>query len=480
VDGSTYVAVDVGASSGRVMLADVGPGRVVLHEAYRFANASVPLPDGLHWGAVGLFGEVLVGLRAAGRLAAALGLPAPSSIGIDTWAVDYGLLDADGALLGEPWCYRDGRNGAGVERVHTVVPFEGLYAVNGLQFLPFTTLYQLAAERSGVLERAATLLLLPDLLVYWLTGAVGAERTNASTTGLLDPRTGEWSGDVLELLTPVTGPVRDLLPQLRSPGQLLGTLLPHVAAETGLEPATRVVAVGSHDTASAVAAVPAENGRFAYVSCGTWSLVGLELDTPVLTPDSREANFTNEGGIGGRVRFLRNVMGLWLLQESLRVWEREDGAPLDLPALLAVAAGEPGGVVIDPDDPAFLPPGDMPARIGAACLAHGVRVPPTRAALVRLVLDSLANAYARAVADAVRLSGRDVEVVHLVGGGARNTLLCRLTARACGLPVVAGPVEATAIGNALVQAQADGVLPAGSGPMRSLVARSTSLHRFTP
>jgi rhamnulokinase len=469
----TVVAVDLGATSGRVMIGRVGAGVLELAEVHRFGNEAVRLPSGLHWNVVGLFAEILTGLRAAGeRLAPGEHV---AGIGIDTWAVDYGLLDAHGDLLGVPFCYRDGRTAEGVERVHAVVAPDELYARNGLQFLPFNTVYQFAADRHVMQGSAATALLLPDLFGYWLTGVVGAEVTNASTTGLLDPRTRSWDLDLAERV----GVPASLLPALRRPGDVVGALLPHVAEATGLPSSTPVLAVGSHDTASAVVAVPAVDGGAAYISSGTWSLVGVELPEPLLGADSRAANFTNEGGVDGRVRYLRNVMGLWLLTESLRAWRRT--APDDLPALLADAAALPGGgPVIDPDDPVFLPPGDMPARIEAACRASGQPPPQGEAAVVRCVLDSLAAAYARALDDAQRLSGRAVDTLHVVGGGARNALLCRLTAAETGRRVLAGPVEATALGNVLVQGRALGAVPGGLEELRDLVRRTQSLTEYLP
>ena len=476
----TFVAVDLGASSGRVVLADVAPGRLVAYEVHRFDNQPVssagPAGAGLHWDVVGLYRQVLRGLAAAAGAAAERGLPPPSSVGIDSWAVDYALLDPAGRMLGQPYHYRDARTAAGVRRVHARMPHERLYAVNGLQFLPFTTVYQLAAEPPGVLADAACLLLIPDLVGYWLTGRAGAERTNASTTGLLDVRSGEWSDELVTALGLPAG----LLPELRSPGEQVGTLLPHVSREVGLPASTPVVAVGSHDTASAVVAVPADGERFAYVSCGTWSLVGVELDQPVLTAESLAANFTNEGGVDGTVRYLRNVMGLWLLNESLRTWGR-GSRPRELAALLAAAARLPdGGPVIDVDDPAFLPPGDMPALVAQACHRTGQSPPDGEPGVVRCIVDSLAAAYARAIRKAAQLSGREVDVVHLVGGGSRNALLCRSTAAATGLPVVTGPAEATALGNVLVQARSHGVLGAGSdlAALRALVRRTQEITRY--
>ncbi|MGY1846726.1 MULTISPECIES: rhamnulokinase [unclassified Blastococcus] len=467
-----FASVDLGASSGRVMAATVRPDRLDLHEVHRFPNRPVRTAGTLHWDVLGLYAGVLDGLRAAGRDAGRL-----DGVGIDSWAVDVGLLDADGALLGNPLHYRDGRHATAVPDVHAVVPPDELYRVNGLQHLPFNTVFQLAAARgSAQFAAARTALLVPDLLAYWLTGAVGAEVTNASTTGLLDATTREWAWDVVDRL----GLDRGLLPPLRQPGERLGELTAEVLAETGLAGPVPVTAVGSHDTASAVVGVPAESDRFAYVSCGTWSLVGLELDAPVLTEDSRRAGFTNELGVDGTVRYLRNVMGLWLLQESVRTWAAA-GLPADLADLLAAAARVPAfTAVVDPDDSRFLPPGDMPARIAAVCRETGQTPPQSQAETVRCILDSLALAYRRTVRRAAELSGRDVEVVHLVGGGARNELLCQLTADACGLPVVAGPVEAAALGNALVQARAAGVLEGGLAELRALLRATQETRTYLP
>jgi rhamnulokinase len=470
----TLAAVDLGASSGRVMTARVGPERLELHEAHRFPNRPVRTGGTLHWDVLGLYAGVLDGLRAAGRDGGRL-----DGVGIDSWAVDHGLLDADGELLGNPVHYRDTRHETAVPTVHAAVGPAELYRVGGLQHLPFNTVFQLVAARGTAQAAAARrMLLVPDLLAHWLTGAVGAEVTNASTTGLLDATSREWAWELVDRL----GLPRELFPPLRQPGERLGDLTADVLAETGLAGPVPVTAVGSHDTASAVVGVPAATERFAYVSCGTWSLVGVELDKPVLTDESREAGFTNELGVDGTVRYLHNVMGLWLLQESQRTWAAH-GLPADLPDLLAAAARVPAfTAVVDADDPRFLPPGDMPARIAELCRETGQTPPQSQGETVRCILDSLALAYRRTVRTAARLSGRDVEVVHLVGGGARNTLLCQLTADACGLPVLAGPVEAAALGNVLVQARAAGVVPGGLAELRALLRQTQDvrLHLPTP
>ncbi|NGO06864.1 rhamnulokinase [Streptomyces sp. HC44] len=460
----SYAAVDLGASSGRVMVGRVGPESLDLTEAHRFPNRPVRTPEGLRWDILALYAGVLDGLRAAGQV---------DSVGIDSWAVDYGLLDADGALLGNPVHYRDARTEGVAEKVWATVPAAELYAATGLQYAPFNTLYQLAAARSSAqLAHAQRLLLIPDLLTYWLTGEAGTELTNASTTQLIDPRTRDWAHDVASRL----GIDLRLFAPLRRPGDPAGLLRPEVLEETGLTGPVPVTTVGSHDTASAVAAVPATGGeRFAYICTGTWSLAGLELDAPVLTEASRAANFTNELGLDGTVRYLRNIMGLWLLQECVRAW----GDP-DLPTLLSEAAEVPPlRSVVDAGDAAFLAPGRMPSRIADACRDSGQPVPGSPAEVTRCILDSLALAHRRAIAEAQALADHPVDVVHIVGGGTRNALLCQLTADACGLPVVAGPAEAAALGNVLVQARADGLVGDRTA-MRALLSRTQPLTRYEP
>jgi len=475
----TAAAVDLGASAGRVLTGRVGPGLLELREVHRFRNIPVRAGGTLHWDILSLYREVTQGLAAA---AAGTSL---ASAGIDSWGVDYGLLDSGGALLGNPVHYRDPRTDGAVERVLAAVPAAELYAVTGIQQLAINTVCQLAAAAgTPQLEAASTLLLIPDLLGYWLTGSVGAEITNASTTQLLDVRERAWASQLMQRLRIPPG----IFPPLRGPGEVIGELLPD--AGPSLPAGLPLIAVGSHDTASAVASVPAQGGNFAYISCGTWSLVGMELDRPVLTEASRQANFTNETGIDGTIRYLRNVAGLWLLQESLRTWSVADRGPhraggsepaSGLGGLLAGAAREPAlRWVIDADDPALLPPGDMPARIAAACQAAGQAPPVARAQTVRCIMDSLALAHRRAVLAAQELSGRAADTIHLVGGGARNELLCQLTADACGLPVIAGPVEASAIGNILVQGRALGGAPGDLDDMRALVRGTQPLRRFEP
>lgn len=467
-------AVDLGATSGRVMLADVGPDHLDMRPVARFPNDPVRLwngtRDALHWNIAGLYAQVCAGLSAAARDAGEL-----VGVGVDSWAVDYGLL-RDGRLLGLPHHYRDDRTARGVELVHDVLGAEELYARNGIQFLPFNTVYQLAVERAeGLLEAADTVLLIPDLINYWLTGRVAAERTNVSTTGLLG-LDGGWDRELMVRLQIDERLFGDLI----EPGSVLAPVLPQVAGQLGLDASVQVVSVGSHDTASAVAAIPMRPERAAYISCGTWGLVGVEVPAPVVTDESRAANFTNEIGVEGRVRFLRNVMGTWLLSETMRCYER-DGLPADLAVLLEQAAALPAPPeVFDADDPRFLPPGDMPGRITAWYTERGLPAPDGPAAMVRAIVESLAAAFAAAVATAATLSGVDVAEVHIVGGGCLNTLLCQLTADRLGLPLLAGPVEATALGNVLLTARATGLVDGDLAALRALVNTRFRPTRYVP
>jgi rhamnulokinase len=463
-------AVDLGATSGRVMLGYVSHNELSLRPVARFPNNPVATIDGLHWNILELYRNVVSGLGAAAREE-----PTLRSIAVDSWAVDYALIRGN-RMVGNPYHYRDERSAAGVEATHAIVSPSELYGVNGLQFLPFNTLYQLAADRlEGTLDGADAALLIPDLINFWLTGVARAERSNASTTGLLNVHTREWDDELISRL----GLPRQLFPELVEAGTPIGALLPSVASDIGLSgraaDALRVSAVGSHDTASAVVAVPAVGDDFAYISSGTWSLVGVELPSAVVSEAGRAANFTNEGGVDGRVRYLSNVMGLWLLSESVRSWEKE-GATIDLPTLLAEAAQVTTAVpVFDADDPRFLPPGDLPSRIIAWCVENNIEAPRTRVEFVRSIIESLAYAYAAKVERLAELSGRTINTIHIVGGGSLNALLCQLTADRTGRTVLAGPVEATAIGNVLIQARTQGLVTGSLESLRSLVARA-----FTP
>jgi rhamnulokinase len=445
-----FAAVDIGASGGRVMRGVVRNEQVSLKTVHRFVNGVLEIDGHLRWDISMLYRQVLIGLAE---------IRDAESIGIDTWGVDYGLLDDSGSLLAPPIAYRDDRTTERLTDVHTLIPVDDLYAIAGIQFLPFNTIYQLAAERRGSLwSRTAHVVLIPDLIAYWLTGELGTELTNASTTGLLDVRSHDWSMALFNLLEIPY----DLFPALQQPGSVRGATPEDIPVTT----------VGSHDTASALVGVPATTERFAYVASGTWSLVGLELDAPVLTEAACVSNFTNELGVDGRTRFLRNVGGLWLLQECMRAWQRDDITDL-IDAAGRVAADGPR---IDVDDPALVSPGRMPERIASAVGLTSM----TPAETTRCIVVSLAEAYARTLHAAIDLSGHSVDVIHIVGGGSQNDLLCQLTADATGLPVLAGPVEATAFGNVLVQARAYHKMPASLEAMRACLAQSLSLRRYSP
>ncbi|MFI6295280.1 rhamnulokinase family protein [Nonomuraea sp. NPDC050790] len=456
-----FAAIDLGASSGRVIVSDES---LTLTEVHRFPNGATMRDGALRWDIHRIFHEILYGLAKCGPV---------DSIGIDSWGVDYGLLGHDGSLLRDPVSYRDSRTEGVVARTLDLLGPDTLYQATGIQPHPINTIFQLLADD---LADAATMLLIPDLIAYWLTGEIGAEVTNASTTGLLDIHSRTWSHH----LAAKAGIPTHLLPPIRHPGTVIGQMTPAQAPAPCCRDAfpdwsAQVVTVASHDTASAVIATPATTDNFAYISCGTWSLVGVELASPVLSEASRTGNFTNETGLDGTTRYLRNVMGLWLLQECLTTW----GSP-NLPALLKAAEqADPFRSLIDAADPSFLAPGDMPSRIAEACKATGHPAPRTQAETVRCILESLAIAHKNAITDATTLSAHPVEIIHLLGGGSRNRLLCQLTANACGLPVIAGPMEATALGNILVQARSAG-FATDLASMRTLVARPQTVERFTP
>jgi rhamnulokinase len=464
-------AVDLGATSGRVILGSVGHNELHLRHVARFPNTPVRLSDGLHWDVLSLYSAAMNGLGTASREE-----PELLGAGVDSWAVDYALMLGN-RMIGNPYHYRDSRTETGVAAVHAEIGPEELFRRNGLQHLPFNTVFQLAASmQTGAVDLASRMLLIPDLIGYWATDVQVAERTNASTTGLVPVGADHWDWELLARL----GLRAEMLPDIVEPGTVLGPVTDTMRTEFGIAHELLFSTVGSHDTASAVVGVPMRSEHAAYISCGTWSLVGTELPSPVVTDAAREAGFTNEGGVDGRIRFLKNVMGLWLLSESIRAWAKV-GEREDLQHLLAQAADAPADVpVFDANDPRLLAPGDMPARIEALYAEQGVRAPASIPEFVRSVLQSLANAYAEAVRDVERLTGRAIDTVHLVGGGAQNELLCRLTADAVGVPVVAGPVEATAIGNLLVQARTHGLLTGDLEALRAVVATSFPARVHAP
>lgn len=462
-----FLAVDLGASSGRVIAGRLRDGRFDLRDVHRFPNGPVKIGAHFHTDFDALWREVRTGLAAAGG--------EPAGIGVDTWGVDYGLLDATGALIGPPYHYRDSRTTGMMEAVFRIVPKGEVFRSTGIQFMQINTLYQLhAAMRSGdtQIARAATLLFTPDLFHYHLCGEKVAEYTIASTSQMLDARERNWNFPMLTKL----GMPSAILPPVVMPGTILGEVLGPVAGAAGWRTPVPVIAVGSHDTASAVAAVPDLDASSAYLSSGTWSLMGIEAREPVIHDLSLAFNVTNEGGVGGTIRVLKNIMGLWLVQECQRKWEA-DGRAYGWPELVALAerAG-PFRSLVDPDAPEFLSPGDMPQAIRKFCRRTGQPEPADVGAVTRCCLESLALKYRMVLGDLERLAGRKLEIVRVVGGGSRNDLLNRMTADACGRPVVAGPVEATALGNLMLQAVATGALPdlaAGRRAVASSFERET-------
>jgi rhamnulokinase len=460
MQASTYAAVDIGAESGRVLVGRLREGRVELEEVHRFANRAVRLPGGLHWDVLYLLAESLLGLAAARERAGDL-----SGVAVDTWAVDYALLDDRRRVLGAPFHYRDRRSEGMIERALARVSAEEMYEATGIQTMPINTVYQLLAEEgSAALAGADRIALVPGLLSMWLCGELANERTVASSTGLLDARSGEWARGLIARL----GLPDRIFGELADPGVVLGPLLGH--HELGGAP---VIATASHDTAAAFAGAPIAEQGVAVLSSGTWSLLGLELAEPVIDVAAREANLTNERGIEGTTRLLKNVMGLWLVQECRRAWARE-GRKFSYEELIRLAEEVEDDrqiALFDPDHDAFLAPGEMPSRLAAHCAASGQKLAADAGGVIRAVLVSLACKYRFVLECLERVSGRAITHLHVIGGGARNGLLCRLTAELLGRIVQAGPVEATATGNVLVQARATGEL--GSfRELRSVAAAS--------
>jgi rhamnulokinase len=463
-----YVAIDLGAESGRAMLGQFDGQHLALTEAHRFPNVPVRLPDGLHWDVLRLWAEIQNGLAAAARK-----YPVQlSSVGLDTWGVDFGLLDRQGALVGNPYHYRDSRTDGMLDEAFRRMPREQIFEQTGIQFMPINTLYQLLALVAGhspALELAETCLTIPDLFNFWLSGVKAAEFSIATTTQCYDPRRCTWADPVLAAM----GIPRRLFPELISSGTILGPLRAAVAESIGMT-ALPVIAPACHDTGSAVAAVPAENDNFAWLSSGTWSIFGAEVKQANLTPQALAYNFTNEGGVFGTWRLSKNIMGLWLVQECKREW----GLAYDELTRLAAEA-QPFLSVIDPDGGVFLHPGHMPEKIRTFCAQSGQAVPQTQGEIVRVALESLALKYRLTLGRLEELTGQRFDVIHIIGGGTRNRLLNQLTADCTGRTVVTGPVEATAIGNILMQAIALGHLSSLT-EARRLVRQSFDVETYQP
>ena len=464
-----YLACDLGAESGRLMLGTLADDRLSLEELHRFPNGPVAAEQGLCWDVPHLFNELKAGLKiAAGR-----NLPI-ASISCDAWGLDYFLLDDTGALMEPTFSYRDSRNQRGMETAQAAVPWEEIYEETGIQQMPINTLNQLAAETDARRDAAAQFLPLGDGFNYLLSGVAKAEVSLASTTQLYNPRTHDWSNKLLKAI----GWQREKFPELISPGTRLGPLKPELASETGLG-SIEVIATCSHDTGAAVAAVPAQGTDWAYLSSGTWGLIGVELPEPIITHKSRELNFTNEIGFGNTVRLLRNCIGMWLLSECRRIWTA-NGHEYDYAVLTQIADEvEPFTSLINPSDERFFKPDNMPEAIADFCRANNQPEPATHGATVRCVLESLALLYAQRLKEAEELTGQSINRLHIVGGGSRNALLNQFTANACGMEIIAGPAEATALGNVLVQMIALGDLPDLKNA-RSLVQQSMDVESFQP
>ena len=467
------LAIDLGASSGRGIIGEFDGEKLALRENHRFSNDPVKINGAFSWDILRIFYEIKNAIRACANS----GDRDINTIGIDTWGVDFGLLGKDGKLLENPYNYRDARTDNINIEAYKRISKDKLYDITGLQYLPFNTIFQLlslAIQRPHILENADKLLLIPDLLNYFLTGIKKTEYTIASTSALLNAKSRDWDAS---LFAPM-GIKESLFTEIVRPGNILGGLLPEILEDTG-DIKARVVNVASHDTGSAIAAVPASGENFVYISSGTWSLMGTESQEPIINEKSALYDFTNEGGVNGTIRVLRNVMGLWLSQESRRQWERE-GERVSFDELESAALQvEPCKSLVNVDLPEFIAPGNMPERIRAFCSRTGQPVPQSKGEIIRCIFDSLALKYKRTLAQINELQGFDAPYIHVVGGGTKERVLCQFTADACGVPVYAGPVEATAIGNIAVQMMALGEI-SSLGEARAIIARSFETVRYEP
>jgi rhamnulokinase len=467
-----YLAIDLGADSGRAILGRLDGERLSLTETHRFPNGPVSLPGGLHWDVLRLWAQIKAGIAATVKGGVQL-----DSLGLDTWGVDFALLDRDGVLLGNPFHYRDTRTNGILEEAFRVMSREDIFACTGVQFMPFNSLFQLLAMvRAGspVLEIAQTFVTIPDLFNYWLSGEIANEFTNATTTQCFNPLMGDWALPALDALHIP----KHLFHPVTAPGTSLGMLLPDVAAETGAGD-VQVVLPACHDTGSAVVAVPAKNQDFAWISSGTWSIMGAEVLEPVVGPKALQYNFTNEGGVFGTWRLSKNINGLWLVQECRREWQRQ-GEDFSYDVLTQMAAeAEAFTAVIDPDDAAFLPPGDMPENIRGYCARTGQHIPQTKGEVLRVALEGIALRYRWTLERLEELSEKRLDPLHIIGGGTKNRLLNQFAADSTGRTVVTGPVEATATGNVLMQAVGLGQLGT-LADARTVVRNSFEVESYHP
>lgn len=477
MSSKNFLAFDLGASSGRAVVGQFDGAELTLREIHRFPNEPVQIHQSLYWNILSLFAEMKQGLVKAIN-GERLNL---TTLGVDAWGVDFGLLDRAGNLIGNPYHYRDRRTEGIFDKAFAVVPREEIFAATGIQFMSLNTLFQLFAmvrQNDPALDVASTLLLIPDLLNYWFTGEKVSEYTIASTSQCMNMATGQWAIPLLEKAFRIPP---HIFPEIVPPGTKLGPLLPGLTDELNLSTGLTVIAPGGHDTACAVAGVPVAAGEkgFAYISSGTWSLVGMEIAQPIINEAALNYNFTNEGGVDNTIRLLKNIGGLWLVQESRRTWAQQ-GQKFSYAELTDLAAAAPPfSALIDPDDPAFGPPGDLPARIREFCQRTGQAIPESQGAVIRTALESLALRYRWVIEKAAEVSGQSINVLHIVGGGSQNRLLNQFAANATGLPVLAGPVEATALGNILMQMLAVGEISSLSEG-RDLVRRSFPVESYEP
>ena len=471
MDKHSFIAFDLGAESGRTILGTLERNHLEIQQITRFLNEMKPMGGHLHWDINGLFSNLKEGLRACARLGAN-----PQSIGIDTWGVDFGFLGQDGEFLELPYTYRDHRTNGMMEKFFERVPRRRVYELTGIQFMQLNTLFQLfaaAQQNPHVVEKASRLLFMPDIFNFLFTGETKTEFTFATTSQLLNPHTKNWEPELFSALqVPIS-----IMQQIVQPATKLGRLRTSIAQELSLGDIP-VTAVASHDTGSAIAAIPAEGTDWAYISSGTWSLMGVELLQPVISNEARESNFTNEGGVGGTFRFLKNIMGLWLLQQCRKEWSAEVQYDYDEMVKLAELA-DPFRSLLDPDYPEFFNPPSMPGAIRQFCQKTSQPIPATHGQYVRSILESLALKYRSTLDQLERLTGRRIRRIHIIGGGTKNGLLCQYAANATGATVIAGPVEATATGNILIQAIALGHLESHAAA-RTVVQNSFELKTFTP
>jgi rhamnulokinase len=463
-----YLAIDLGAESGRAMLGSFDGERLSLEEVHRFPNPGIRVLGSLHWDVLRLFEEMKTGLgQAAARK--------PASLGVDTWGVDFALLDRNGGLVANPFHYRDSRTNGMMAQVLDIVPKKEIFEHSGLQFMEINTLFQLFSMKGATaLDSAATFLMMPDLFHYWFTGRKACEFTDATTTQFFDPRNKAWATGLLAKL----GLPVDIYPEIVPPGTVWGDLTGAVAEECGVDRLT-VVAPACHDTGSAVAAVPASGADWAFLSSGTWSLLGVEVPQPYVNDIVLERNFTNEGGVWGTTRLLKNICGMWLLEECRRDWARQ-GIETNYGKLLAAAQKQPAfRSLFNVNDPSFVAPCGMPARIAELCRRTGQAVPQSPGGFVRAIFESLALAYRLVIDDVKAITGRRARTLHIVGGGSQNEVVCQYAADATGMQVVAGPVEATSLGNVLLQAMAMGRVADGS-QAREIVRRSFEPRKYEP